>query len=126
MWVSHFPARICNNASQNCGKLRMPTNPFPIAEVTTAFNGRYVLGSELRVGGQGVVYRATRVRLPDGMSCSDDVALKLHLDAKQDKRVEREIEAMKHLRHPALATLREEGTIVIGGKKVRFIAWEFI
>lgn len=104
----------------------MPTNPFPIAEVTTAFNGRYVIGSELRVGGQGVVYRATRVRRPDGTSCKDEVALKLHLDAKQDKRVEREIEAMKHLRHPALATLLEEGTIAVGGKQVRFIAWEFI
>jgi serine/threonine-protein kinase len=104
----------------------MPANPFPIAEVTAAFNGRYVIGSELRVGGQGVVYRATRVRRSDGSSCNEDVALKLHLDAKQDKRVEREIEAMKHLRHPALATLLEEGTIIISGKNTRFIAWEFI
>ncbi len=88
--------------------------------------GRYVLGPELRVGGQGVVYRAKRVRLTDGSACSDDVALKLHLDAKQDKRVEREIEAMKHLRHPALAMLLEEGTITIGGKQTRYIAWEFI
>jgi serine/threonine-protein kinase len=40
--------------------------------------------------------------------------------------VEREIEAMKYLRHPALATLLEEGTISITGKQTRYIAWEFI
>jgi serine/threonine-protein kinase len=104
----------------------MPTNPFSVPEVEASFKGRYVLGAELRVGGQGVVYRAKRVRLADGSACSNEVALKLHLDAKQDKRVEREIEAMKHLRHPALATLLEEGTISIGGKQIRYIAWEFI
>lgn len=104
----------------------MPTNPYSASEVEASFKGRYVLGSELRVGGQGVVYRAKRIRLTDGSTSSNEVALKLHLDAKQDKRVEREIEAMKHLRHPALATLLEEGTITIGGKQTRYIAWEFI
>jgi len=104
----------------------MPSNPFSAKEVEASFGGRYVLGAELRVGGQGVVYRAKRVRLPDSSACNDEVALKLHLDAKQDKRVQREIEAMKHLRHPALATLLEEGTITISGKQTRYIAWEFI
>jgi eukaryotic-like serine/threonine-protein kinase len=104
----------------------MPSNPFSANEVETSFGGRYVLGAELRVGGQGAVYRAKRVRRPDGSACNDEVALKLHLDAKQDKRVEREIEAMKHLCHPALATLLEEGTITISGKQTRYIAWEFI
>ena len=104
----------------------MPSNPYSASDVEASFKGRYVLGSELRVGGQGVVYRAKRVHLADGSPCNDEVALKLHLDAKQDKRVEREIEAMKHLRHPALATLLEEGTITIGGKQTRYIAWEFI
>ena len=104
----------------------MVTNPFSAKEVEGSFGGRYVLGAELRVGGQGAVYRAKRVRRPDGSACNDEVALKLHLDAKQDKRVEREIEAMKHLRHPALATLLEEGTTTISGKQTRYIAWEFI
>jgi serine/threonine protein kinase len=104
----------------------MPTNPFSAKEVEASLGGRYVLGAELRVGGQGVVYRAKRVRRPDGSACNDEVALKLHLDAKQDMRVQREIEAMKHLRHPALATLLEEGTITISGKQTRYIAWEFI
>jgi serine/threonine protein kinase len=104
----------------------MPSNPFPAPEVEAAFGGRYALAAELRVGGQGVVYRATRLHDSNHASCCDDVALKLHLDAKQEKRVEREIEAMKNLHHPALATLLEEGTITIGGKQIRYIAWEFI
>jgi serine/threonine protein kinase len=102
------------------------TNPFNPREVEAAFDSRYVLGSELRVGGQGVVYRATRVRGSDGTLRSNDVALKLHLDSKQDERVEREINAAKNLRHAALATLLEDGTIVLNGKLTRYIAWEFI
>jgi len=104
----------------------MPTNPYSANDVDASFNGRYVLGSELRVGGQGVVYRAKRIHDSAGSPCNNEVALKLHLDSKHDKRVEREIEAMRHLRHPALATLLEEGTITINGKQTRYIAWEFI
>src|SRR5207249_479111 len=104
----------------------MATNPFKVADVEASLNKRYVHGTEIRVGGQGVVYRATRVRDGSGGSCSNDVALKLHLDAKQDERVDREIKAAKNLRHPTLATILEEGTIVIGGKQTRYIAWDFI
>jgi serine/threonine protein kinase len=104
----------------------MATNPFNAPDVETSLNRRYVLGPEIRVGGQGVVYRATRVRDASGASCGNDVALKLHLDSKQDERVEREINAAKNLRHPNLATILEEGTIVIGGRQTRYIAWDFI
>src|SRR5258708_4795347 len=104
----------------------MATNPFKVADVEAALNKRYVLGPEIRVGGQGVVHRATRVRDGNGASCSNDVALKLHLDSRQDERVEREINAAKNLRHPTLATILEEGTIIIGGKQTRYIAWDFI
>ncbi len=104
----------------------MATNPFKKADIESALNGRYVLGPELRVGGQGVVYRATRVRDTAGGSCNNDVALKLHLDSRQDERVEREIDAAKNLRHPMLATLLEDGTIVIDNKSTRYIAWDFI
>lgn len=104
----------------------MMGNPFNVAEIAAALGGRYVLGPELRVGGQGVVYRATRVRDVRGGVCSDDVALKLHLDSKQDERVEREIKAAKSLRHAALAALLEDGVVVIGGKNVRYIAWQYI
>jgi serine/threonine protein kinase len=104
----------------------MATNPFKAPDVEAALNKRYVLGPEIRVGGQGVVYRATRFRDGTGGSCSNDVALKLHLDSKQDERVEREITAAKNLRHRALATLLEDGTIVVGGKQTRYIAWDYI
>jgi serine/threonine-protein kinase len=104
----------------------MATNPFKVADVEAALNKRYVLGPEIRVGGQGVVYRASRVRDLTGGPCNNDVALKLHLDSRQDERVEREIGAAKNLRHPMLATLLEDGTIVIDGKCTRYIAWDFI
>jgi serine/threonine-protein kinase len=104
----------------------MTANPFNPREVETALDSRYVLGAEVRVGGQGVVYRATRVRDSAGDHRNNEVALKLHLDPRQDQRVEREIGAAKDLRHPALATLLEDGTIVINGRLTRYIAWEFI
>ena len=105
----------------------MPTtNPFSSGDLVQALDHRYVLGNELRVGGQGVVYRATRVRDSDGIQRNNDVALKIHLDSIHDQRVEREIAASKNLRHPSLATLLEDGSIVIVGKLIRYIAWEFI
>jgi serine/threonine-protein kinase len=61
-----------------------------------------------------------------GAACSNDVALKLHVDSGQDERVEREINAIRNLRHPTLATLLEDGTISVGSKQTRYIAWEFI
>jgi serine/threonine protein kinase len=102
------------------------TNPFEPSEIEGAFANRFNLGPELRVGGQGVVYRATRTRDEAGKSCKDDVALKLHLDPRQDERVEREISAAKTLRHPTLASLLEDGTVVIGTRRTRYIAWSFI
>lgn len=104
----------------------MTTNPFNKPDIEAALGARYVLGDELRVGGQGVVYRATRVRDGSGAARGEDVALKLHLDSRHDQRVEREISAAKSLRHPALATLLEDGTILVSGKSTRYIAWDFI
>lgn len=104
----------------------MTVNPFNKPDIEVALNNRYVLGAELRVGGQGVVYRARRVRDGSGVPCGNDVALKLHLDPKQDERVVREINAAKNLHHPALATLLEEGTITVCGRQTRYIAWDFI
>jgi len=104
----------------------MATNPFDAAEVQAALGGRYVIGPELRVGGQGVVYRATRIHDGVGIICNDNTAIKLHLDSAQDERVEREIKAVKDLRHRALATLLEDGVVDIRGKRIRYITWEFI
>jgi serine/threonine protein kinase len=104
----------------------MLINPFKPGDVEAALNNRYVLANELRIGGQGVVYRATRLRDLNGIACGKDTALKLHLDSRQDERVEREINAAKELRHPMLAALLEDGTIIIDGKSTRYIAWDFI
>ncbi|MGH9715477.1 MAG: serine/threonine-protein kinase [Candidatus Acidiferrales bacterium] len=104
----------------------MTANPFNPAEVEAALGGRYTLGPELRTGGQGAVYRAARTRDEAGKTCKDDIALKLHLDPRQDERVEREIRAAKNIRHPALADLLEDGVITILGSDVRYIAWRFI
>ncbi len=104
----------------------MATNPFNATEVQSAFGKRYVLGAELGTGGQGVVYRANRLLDENHHPCNDDVALKLHLDSRQDQRVEREISAVRNLRHPALATLLEDGRITIAGQQIRYIAWTFI
>src|SRR5712664_3520878 len=103
----------------------MTPNPFSPRDIEAAFDHRYVIGNEIRVGGQGVVYRATRVRDELGTQRNNDVALKLHLDSRYDERVEREINAAKNLRHPTLATLLEEGSVVVGSKVTRYIAWEF-
>lgn len=81
---------------------------------------------ELRVGGQGVVYKARRMRDKDGNTTDDDVALKLHLNTGQDERVEREIAAMTNVQHPCLATLLEEGTETVSGRRSRYVVWALI
>jgi serine/threonine protein kinase len=104
----------------------MPSNPFARADVEVALAGRYALGSEIRVGGQGVVYRAHRRLTLANTVTSDDVALKLHLDQSQDQRIQREINAMTTMKHPNLANLIEDGTLVIAGTSCRYASWEFI
>lgn len=104
----------------------MPTNPFEPAQIEAALGGRYRVGSELRVGGQGAVFKATRIKTDDGKVVADEVALKLHLDPRQDVRVEREIRAMQGISHHALARLIEHGLCELSGTRTRYIAWEFI
>jgi serine/threonine protein kinase len=104
----------------------MPTNPFNPGDIETALGGRYVLGAEIRVGGQGVVYRAHRRLTLTNTITSDDVALKVHMHASQDLRVEREINAMTTMRHPNLANLIEAGMITVAGTTCRYASWEFI
>jgi serine/threonine protein kinase len=99
---------------------------FDAADIVAALGGRYALGRQLRLGGQGVVYFATRTAALDGSPAADPVALKLHFDPSQDERVEREIAAMEQVRHPSLANLIEHGRVTIGERFVRFVAWEFI
>jgi serine/threonine protein kinase len=104
----------------------LPQNPFDPKLVESAFSSRIRLGMELRVGGQGVVFRAQRVRTPTGEVALDEIALKLHLDPREDARAEREIKAMEGNRHPHLANLIEHGIVPIAGNRVRYAAWEFI
>jgi eukaryotic-like serine/threonine-protein kinase len=104
----------------------MPTNPFDQRAVQAVLGGRYEILHEIRVGGQGAVFYAKRKLTPANAPASDLVALKLHLDPKQDIRVEREIKAMEGVVHPCLSRLIEHGFCDIAGKRTRYIAWEFI
>src|SRR5215470_15404001 len=104
----------------------MGIHPFEAGEIEFGLDRRYVVGPEIAVGGQGAVFRATRVSRPDGTGTNDEVALKLHLHNSQDNRVQREITALENLSHPTLARLIEQGYCDVAGKHTRYIAYEFI
>jgi serine/threonine protein kinase len=91
-----------------------------------ALGRRYIVGPEVAVGGQGVVFRATRTFRPDGTASNDVVALKLHLYPSQDIRVQREITAIESISHPSLARLIEHGYCDVAGMHTRYVAWEFV
>ncbi len=95
-------------------------------DIERQLGGRFTNLHELRVGGQGTVYRAHRVAAADGSPADDIVALKLHLDPTQDERADREIQAMQGVRHRQIATLIEHGAITSHGQQTRFVVWEFI
>ena len=101
-------------------------NPFVPADVEAALGGRYIVDSELAVGGQGAVFRATRTAKADGAAANDIVALKLHFYPGQDIRVQREIAAMESLAHPNLARMLENGLCEVAGRRTRYLAWELI
>jgi eukaryotic-like serine/threonine-protein kinase len=104
----------------------MAVHQFVPSEIEAALGRRYLVGSEIGVGGQGVVFRATRTSLPDGTATHDDVALKLHLYRSHDIRVRREIGAMQSVSHPNLARLIEHGYCDVAGRNTPYLAWEFI
>jgi len=95
-------------------------------DIEAALGGRYVIGAEIAVGGQGAVFKATRTSRPDGTAANDTVALKLHLHHSQDLRAQREIAAMENVSHPNLARLIEHGYCEVAGRHTRYVAWEFI
>jgi serine/threonine protein kinase len=99
---------------------------FAPADVEAALGQRFAVSSQVAVGGQGAVYRATRNSRPDGTAANDLVALKLYLYHTQDLRAQREIEAMENITHPALARMIEQGTCDVAGRRTRYVAWEFI
>jgi serine/threonine-protein kinase len=99
---------------------------FVPAEIDAALGRRYIIGPEIAAGGQGAVFRATRMSRPDGSATSDLVALKLHFDPTQAFRVQREVAALENLAHPNLARLLEHGHCYVAGRKSLYIAYEFI
>jgi serine/threonine-protein kinase len=104
----------------------MADHPFMPAEIEVALGGRYIIGPEIAVGGQGVVFRATRISQLDGTPADDLVALKLNLYPHQEVRVQREITAIENLSDPGLARLIEHGYCDVAGRRTRYVAWEFV
>ena len=105
---------------------RMSSQGFEPEQIEAAVGGRYTVGPQIAVGGQGVVFRAARNSRPDGTPANDSVALKIHFSAGQAIRVQREIAAMESISHPNLARLIEHGYCDVAGKHTRYIAYEFI
>ena len=99
---------------------------FAPADVEVALGKRFEVGPQIAVGGQGAVFRATRILRSDGTAANDLVALKLHLYQTQDIRAQREIAAMENISHPALARLVENGSCEVSGRRTRYAAWEYI
>ena len=98
---------------------------FDPADIAAALGGRYIIGPEIAVGGQGTVFRATRTARPDGTPANDVAALKLYFDRRQIP-VQPEITAMENVSHPNLARLIEHGYCDVAGRHTRYVAWEFI
>ena len=82
---------------------------FVPADIEATLGRRYIIGSEIAVGGQGVVFRATRTSQPDGTAANDGVALKLNFDRRRNIRVQPEITAMENFSHSNLARMIEIG-----------------
>ena len=100
---------------------------FVPADIEAALGRRYIIDSEIAVGGQGVVFRTTRTSQPDGTAANDGVALKLSFDRRRSIRVQPEITAMENFSHPNLARMIEHGDCdVVAGRHTRYVAWEFI
>jgi eukaryotic-like serine/threonine-protein kinase len=94
--------------------------------LTVALNNRFEVGERIRIGGQGVVFRARRVRDLAGTAVDDDTALKIHTNANEEARVDREIDALQGFDHPSLASVIEHGHAALGDENCRFVAWRFI
>lgn len=100
--------------------------PFTPAQIEAALGGRYTISNEIRPGAQGCVYLARRQATTSGVQADDAVALKLYFSTVELDRIEREIEAMEHIRHPSLAGLVEHGMINLEGQPIKFVAWQFV
>ncbi len=104
----------------------MDVHAFAPADIETALGRRYIIGPEIAVGGQGVIFKATRTSQPDGTATNDTVALKLNLHPDQEIRVQREITAIENISDPSLARLVEHGYCDVAGRRTRYVASEFV
>lgn len=104
----------------------MPNADVDLAEVEQALGRRFSQFNHIRIGGQGVVFRARRNLDSNLQAVHDDVALKIHSGVTENARVDREVEALQGFDHPCLASVVEHGTIQLNGGHHRYVAWRFI
>ncbi|MFZ0312180.1 MAG: serine/threonine-protein kinase [Candidatus Korobacteraceae bacterium] len=104
----------------------MADHPFVPADIEAALGRRYIVGPEIALGGQGVLFKATRTLQPDGTAANDVVALKLNLHPEQEIRAQREVAAIENVSTPSLARLIEHGHCDLAGRRTRYVAWEFV
>lgn len=97
-----------------------------LIQLAQALGNRFSIEKKIGEGGQAVVFRAIRRKLPDGSSCDDKVAIKLHRPGADSARIEREIDALHGFEHPCLARFLEYGTVQLGNDDVKYVAWAFI
>jgi serine/threonine-protein kinase len=95
-------------------------------QLAQALGNRFVIEKKIGEGGQAVVFLATRLKLQDGSSSNDKVAIKLHRPGSDAARIEREIDALHGFEHPCLARFLEYGTVQLWNDDVKYVAWAFI
>lgn len=117
---------VTESRPEACLVDRMDVHPFEPADIEAALGHRYAVGREIAIGGQGVIFKATRISQADGSAANDVVALKLNLHPYQESRVEREITTVENISHPSLARLIEHGYCEVAGSRTRYVAWEFV
>lgn len=97
-----------------------------VTKLERQLNDRFMIRETPRQGGQGIVFRATRLTDAQGNPTEDDVALKVYFGSVQQIRVEREIAAMERIRHPTLANLLECGDVVVDEQPLRYVVCDYI
>jgi serine/threonine protein kinase len=105
----------------------LPTQFDVTADIIAASLGpRFRIDGEVRRGGQGIVFKARRLRTPAGEPAADTVALKVYAPGTQLARVTREIDALERIRHANVANLLEHGTLTLELGPAIYVACDFI
>jgi hypothetical protein len=88
-----------------------------LAEVQGSFQGLLEGITPIAIGGQAAVYRATRIHNLNRVATGDSVALKIYLDAQQEKRADREIQIATLMSSDCFCSLLHHGTVELNGKE---------